>query len=91
MNEELDALAKDHTWDLIIYLLTSLWLVISWFSRSILHPVGLLRDTMLVWMPKVSHQSMALTIINFCSGCLSLILLHTIGCCSLSIVAPLQE
>ena len=60
MKEELDALSKNHIWDLVILPLGNLWLVISGSTKSRLTLMGLLSDIRLVLLQKVLHKSMGL-------------------------------
>ena len=57
---ELNALSKNHTWDLVTLPLGNLWLVISGFTRLRLILIGPLSATKLVLLQKVLHRSMGL-------------------------------
>ena len=60
MKEELDALSKNYTWDLVTLPLGNLWLVVSGFTRLRLALMSPLSATRLVLLQKVSHRSMGL-------------------------------
>ena len=60
MKEELDALSKNYTWDLVTFPLGNLWLVVSEFTGLRLTLMGPLSDIKLVLLQKVLHKSMRL-------------------------------
>ena len=60
MKEKLDALSKNHTWDLVILPPGNLWLVVSEFTKSRLALIGPLSDIKLVLLQKVLHRSIGL-------------------------------
>ena len=60
MKQELDALSKNHTWDLVTLPPGNLWLVVSGSTRLRLALIGPLSATKLVLLQKVLHKSMGL-------------------------------
>ena len=60
MKEELDALSKNHTWDLVTLPPGNLWLVVSGSIRLRLVLMDPLSATKLVLLQKVLHWSMGL-------------------------------
>ena len=60
MKEELDALSKNHTWDLVTLPPGNLWLVVSSSTRLRLTLMGPLSATKLALLQKVLHRSMRL-------------------------------
>ena len=60
MKEELDALSKNHTWDLVTLSLGNLWLVVSGSRRLRLVLMGPLIATKLVLLQKVLHRRIGL-------------------------------
>ena len=60
MKEELDALSKNHTWDLMTLPLENLWLIVSGSTRLRLVLMGPLSATKLILLQKVLHKSMRL-------------------------------
>ena len=60
MKEKLDALSKNHTWDLMTLPSENLWLVVSESTRLRLALMGPLSATKLVLLQKVLHKSMRL-------------------------------
>ena len=61
MKEELDALPKNHTWDLVtLPPLGNLWLVVSESTRSRLTLMGPLSAIKLFLLQKVLHKRMRL-------------------------------
>ena len=62
MKEELNALSKNYTWDLVTLPLRNLWLVVSESTRLRLTLMGPLSATKLVSLQKVSQRSMGLII-----------------------------
>ena len=60
MKEELDALSKNHTWDLVTLPPGNLWLVVSGSTRLKLVLMGPLSATKLVLLQKGLHKSMGL-------------------------------
>ena len=61
IKEELDALSKNHTWDLVTLSPRNLWLVVSKSTRLRLTLMGPLSATKFVLLQKVLHRSMGLT------------------------------
>ena len=62
MKEKLDALSKNHSWDLMTLPSENLWLVVSESTRLRLALMGPLSATKLVLLQKVLHKSMRLII-----------------------------
>ena len=62
MKEELDALSKNHTWDLVTLPPENLWLVVSESIRLRLALMGPLSATKLVLLQKILHRSMRLIV-----------------------------
>ena len=60
MKEELDALSKNHTSDLVTLPLGNLWLVVNGSTRSKLALMGQLSIIKLVLLQKVLHRSIGL-------------------------------
>ena len=60
MKEELDALSKNHTWNLVTLPPGNLWLVVSGFIRLRLALMGPLSATKLISLQKVLHRSTGL-------------------------------
>ena len=58
MKGELDALSKNHIWDLVTPPLGNLWLVVNGSTRLRLALMGPLSTTKLVSLQKVLHRSM---------------------------------
>ena len=60
MKDKLDALSKNHTWDLVTLPLENLWLVVSGSTRLRLALMGPFSATKLILLQKILHMSMRL-------------------------------